>query len=333
MLVAPGSFTGTLSAVEVADALAEGLSEEGMRVDLCPVADGGEGTMEALCAAFECVRHEVTVSDSLGRPVTASFGLAERPRGGPVAVLECAAAGGLGLVAAGERDAMASTSTGTGELIVAARHAGARHIYLGVGASATPDGGQGAIEAIAAAGGVEGAQITVLCDVRTRFVQAAAVFASETGASADEVELLRRRLDELAGRLPRDPREVPMTGAAGGLAGGLWAAFGAALVPGAAFVLDVVRFDERMRRARAVVTGEGTLDTQSLAGTLIAEIATRARQAGVPCHAVVGRRDLDSFGARMLDLQLVIEAGTVGELRDAGRRLARAAAPAAPPAR
>jgi glycerate kinase len=112
-----------------------------------------------------------------------------------------------------------------------------------------------------------------------------------------------------------------MTGAAGGLSGGLWAAFGAELVPGAAFVLDALEFDRRMRAARAVVTGEGSLDQQSLAGKAVSEVATRARQAGVPCFAVCGRRELDTFGARVLDLQAVIEAGTVTALKRAGRDL------------
>jgi glycerate kinase len=113
-----------------------------------------------------------------------------------------------------------------------------------------------------------------------------------------------------------------MTGAAGGLAGGLWAAFGAELVAGAPFVLDAVGFDGRMRAARAVVTGEGRLDQQSLAGKLVSEVATRARQSGVPCHAVVGSRELDMFGQRVLDLQAVLEAGTVSGLRRAGSRIA-----------
>ncbi len=113
-----------------------------------------------------------------------------------------------------------------------------------------------------------------------------------------------------------------MTGAAGGLAGGLWAAFGAELVPGAAFVLDTLQFDGRMRDARAVVTGEGRLDEQSLVGKAVAEVATRSRQSGVPCFAVAGQRRLDSFGLRILDLQAVLEAGTVPELEHAGRRLA-----------
>jgi glycerate kinase len=112
-----------------------------------------------------------------------------------------------------------------------------------------------------------------------------------------------------------------MTGAAGGLSGGLWAQFGAELVPGAAFVLDAIEFDRRMRAARAVITGEGKLDEQSLAGKAVAEVATRARQAGVPCFAVAGRHELDAFGTRILDLQAVLEAGTLPTLRRAGERL------------
>jgi glycerate kinase len=127
----------------------------------------------------------------------------------------------------------------------------------------------------------------------------------------------------MAARLEHDPRRIPMTGAAGGLSGGLWAAFGAELVPGASFVLDAIDFDGRMRAARAVITGEGGLDQQSLVGKAVSEVATRARQAGVPCFAVVGRNELDSFGQRILDLQVVLEAGTPAALRGAGRRLAK----------
>jgi glycerate kinase len=122
--------------------------------------------------------------------------------------------------------------------------------------------------------------------------------------------------------MTRDPRGVPMTGAAGGLSGGLWAEFGAELLPGAQFVLDAVDFDRRMRAARAVVTGEGKLDQQSLAGKVVSEVSTRARQAGVPCHAIVGTRDLDSFGLRVLDLQAVFEASTPRQITAAGRRMA-----------
>ena len=206
--------------------------------------------------------------------------------------------------------------------MLAAIEHGAEVVYLGVGGSATTDGGAGAIRAIRARGGLMGARIVILCDVRTPFENAARVFAPQKGADAAQVEQLTKRLNDQARRLPRDPRGVLMTGAAGGLSGGLWAQFGAELVPGAQFVLDAVDFDRRMRAARAVVAGEGKLDQQSLVGKLVSEIATRARQAGVPCHAIVGTRELDSFGTRVLDLQAVFEAGTPRQISAAARRLA-----------
>jgi glycerate kinase len=112
-----------------------------------------------------------------------------------------------------------------------------------------------------------------------------------------------------------------MTGAAGGLAGGLWAQFDAELVSGAVFVLNAIGYDARMRTARAVITGEGRLDRSSLVGKAVSEVATRARQAGVPCHAVVGVNSLDRFDARILDLQLVLEAGTLEQFQAAGTQI------------
>ena len=135
------------------------------------------------------------------------------------------------------------------------------------------------------------------------------------------VERLTERLHEQAAAYPRDPRGVPMTGAAGGLSGGLWAAFGAVLEPGAPWVLDALDFDERMRASRAVVTGEGKLDEQTLEGKLVGEIGTRARQGGVPLHAIVGTDRLDPFGKRIIDLQRTIEATTLEELEAAGEEL------------
>jgi glycerate kinase len=241
---------------------------------------------------------------------------------GEVAVVEMAAASGLALLGLGELDPLGASTAGSGELILAARDAGARIIYVGVGGSATTDGGSGAVRAIERGGGLGDARVVVLCDVRTPFERAAHVYGPQKGASPDEVRRLTHRLHALARRFHRDPRGIPMTGAAGGLSGGLWAQLGAELVPGAAFVLDLLDFDRRMRSARAVVTGEGRLDTQSLAGKVVSEVAVRARQAGVPCHAVVGSRDLDGFGARILDLQAILEASTSRQLSAAGRRLA-----------
>jgi glycerate kinase len=322
IVVAPDSFKGTLRATEVAAAIGRGLETAGRQVDLCPVADGGEGTMEALLAALPGERLEAGVHDPLGREITAGFALVQAPGDGMAAIVETAAASGLGLVEPGERDPLAASTYGTGELIAAALAAGAATVYLGVGGSASTDGGSGAIRAIGDAGGLGAARLVVLCDVRTPFEDAGRVFAPQKGAGTDQVRRLTARLHGLARGLRRDPRGIPMTGAAGGLAGGLWAAFDARLVAGASFVLDALGFDARMRTARAVVTGEGKLDDQSLAGKAVSEVATRARQSGVPCHAIVGRRELDAFGARILDLQSVLEAGTEQQLEAAGRRLA-----------
>jgi glycerate kinase len=321
VLVAPDSFKGTMRATDVAAALGEGLAQAGRSVDLCPVADGGEGTLDALRVALDGDLHEVEVHGPLGRTVRASFALAHGRAKRTIGIVEMAAASGMSLVAEDERDSFAASTVGTGELIAAALDAGADVVYLGVGGSATTDGGAGAIRALRDAGGVGRDQIIVLCDVRTPFEDAARVFGPQKGAGPQDVPRLTRRLNDLARRLDRDPRGVPMTGAAGGLSGGLWGAFGVELVPGASFVLDAVEFDRRMLEARAVVTGEGKLDEQSLAGKLVSEIATRTRQSGVPCYAVVGTNRLDSFGARVLDLQVVLEAGTPAQLRAAGARL------------
>ncbi|HET9123873.1 MAG TPA: glycerate kinase [Solirubrobacteraceae bacterium] len=320
ILVAPDSFKGTFTAAEVADAIACGMEDAGHTADRCPLADGGEGTMEALGAAHGAQPVTVTAHDPLGRELEATFMLA-----GPLAFVDTAAASGLHLVAVHERDPLVASTYGTGELLAAAAAAGARTIHLGVGGSATSDGGAGAIRALREAGGLSGLRLIVLCDVRTPFEDAARVFGPQKGAGPDDVRRLTRRLAEQAqafAREGRDPRGRAMTGGAGGLSGGLWAAFGAELVPGAAFVLDAVGFDARMRAARCVITGEGCLDEQSLVGKLVSEVATRARQAGVPCHVVCGTRRLDAMGARVLDLERILEATDAAQLRAAGRKLA-----------
>lgn len=319
MLVAPDSFKGTFRATEVAAAIGRGLERGGIpEVDLCPVADGGEGTLEVLLTALGGETAAATVHDPLGRELEAGFALMED---GATAVVETAAASGLGLVAEDERDSEAASTAGTGELVAAAVSAGAEVVLVAVGGSATTDGGAGAIAAIEEAGGLGAARLVVLCDVRTPYERAAEVFGPQKGADPAAVKRLTARLSAQAERLPRDPRGVPMTGAAGGLSGGLWAAFGALLQPGAPFVLDALGYDERMHRARAVVVGEGRIDTQTLAGKIAGEAATRARQAGIPCHAIVGTSDLDAFGARILDLESIAEATTIAELEAAGEAL------------
>ncbi|MCW2952573.1 MAG: glycerate kinase [Conexibacter sp.] len=325
ILVAPDSFKGTFSAAEVAEAIARGARRRGVDVDRCPAADGGEGTLDALLAGAAANEGEtagerlVPVHDPLGRPLHARLGLLD---GGARAVVETAQASGLGLVAEPERDAERASTRGTGELIVAAVEAGARELTVTVGGSATSDGGAGALDAIAAAGGLRGAHMTVLCDVTTPFERAAEVYGPQKGADPAAVARLTARLHALADELPRDPRGVPMTGAAGGLAGGLWAAFGAELVAGAPYVLDLLRFDRRARAADAVVTGEGRLDAQSLAGKLVGAIAERGGGAGVPVHAFVGCSELSAADARALGLAEVVEASTLASLEAAGAVLA-----------
>jgi glycerate kinase len=322
VLVAPDKFKGTFNAAQVAGAIGRGLEKAGlMPPDLCPVADGGDGTLDALLPQLGGELIAKTVTGPTGAPVKTGFGLIED---GGTAIVEMAMASGLALM--DELDAWGATTYGTGELIAAAAQAGAAVILVAVGGSATTDGGAGAIEAIEAAGGIGQAKIVILTDVRTTWEDAPKVFGPQKGADPAMVARLERRLDALAGTLKRDPRGVPMTGAAGGLSGGLWAQFGAALEPGAPFVLDALDFDDRMRAARAVVTGEGKLDQQTLEGKLVGEIGTRTRQAGVPLHAIVGRDELDGFGKRMIDLQMVQEATNLEELEAAGERLGEALA-------
>ncbi len=306
VLVAPNGFKGTFRATEVAAAIGRGLESAGLRPpDLCPVADGGHGTMEVLLTALGGETAAARVHDPLGREIDAGYALIE---GGGTAVVEMARASGLALLAPDERDAEASTTRGTGELIAAAVADGAEVVLVACGDSATTDGGLGAIEAIEEAGGLGGARIVCVCDVSTPFERAAIVFGPQKGADSAAVKRLTKRLNDIAAQLPRDPRGEPMSGCAGGLSGGLWAQYGAALEPGAPFVLRVLDFDARLRAARAVIVGEGQIDEQTLQGKVAGEIATRARQAGVPCFAIVGTNELDAFGARMLDLQRVLEA-------------------------
>jgi glycerate kinase len=213
------------------------------------------------------------------------------------------------------------SSAPAGELLLAAAQTGAQVILLAAGDVRVADGGAGAVEALADGGGVD-ARIVVLCEVRTPFDRVAEALAGAGELEREQAQELGRRLDALARTLPRDPRGVTHGGAGRGLAGALWAACDARLEPGAPFVLSALDFDARMRAARAVIVGEGRLDLGTLAGKAPGEIATRARQGGVPCFAAVGTRTLDAFGARILDLQQVLEAGDTAALEVAGRRLA-----------
>lgn len=320
-LIAPDGFKGTYSAREVALAIARGAENAGV-VDICPVADGGEGTLQIILDALGGWIVEELVHDPLGRPITAPLGWIEN---GSLAIVETASASGLCLVAPSERDAEAASTFGTGELIAAAVGAGATRVALTAGGAASTDGGGGAIQAIEAAGGLGGAQLTVLADVTTPFERAAEVFAPQKGADANAVARLTARLHERAEALPHDPRGVPMSGAAGGLAGGLWAVYDATIVPGAAWVLDAIGFDDRLGQAGAVITGEGRLDAQTLEGKLVSEIARRGARVGVPVHAVVGSLALSAAESAKLDLASICEASDLLELENAGRMLVTSA--------
>jgi glycerate kinase len=317
-LVAPDSFKGTFSAAEVAEAIASGIEAGGSEADRCPVADGGEGTMEVLLSALGGEQRTATVHDPLRRPIEASFGLLGD---GTTAIVETAQASGLPLVAPEERDAERADTFGTGELIASAVGVGAQNVLLAVGGSATTDGGAGAIEALRVAGLLGAVEIEVLCDVMTTYQHAAAVFAPQKGAGPAAVQRLSSRLDALADELPRDPRGVPMTGCGGGLSGGLWA-HGARLRHGAAFVLDAVGFDERLARADAVVSGEGRFDSQSLEGKLVGEVAARCERAGKPLHLAVGE-DGPGNGERPSAISSVAQAESLAEMRRAGFKLSR----------
>jgi glycerate 2-kinase len=325
VLVAPDKFKGTLSAPEAAAAIGRGLAGGGVaELELMPLADGGEGTMEALVRARAGRVVTTVASDPLGRRVAAAFGLLGR-----TAIVEMAQASGLWRVEERERDPIAASTRGTGELIAAALGAGARKVIVAVGGSATTDGGRGALEALGAhftSSGADlrelqerlrGVRLSVACDVRNSLIGphgAAREFAPQKGASPAQVVELERRLEAWANLARtvtgRNPAHEPMAGAAGGLAGGLWAFAGAELRAGAALVLDALDFDARMREAFAVVTGEGRLDEQTLAGKALFEVAGRCRQAGVPCYAVVGSDALDAFGKRLMNIE--VEAGAAG---------------------
>jgi glycerate kinase len=315
-LLAPDSFKGTIGADRVTAMLAGPLRERGVEVDPCPLTDGGERSLAVLLDALGGERIAVAAHDALGRPLEAEIGVADGDR---VAIVETAAAIGLARIAPADRDPEAATSAGAGELIAAAA-ARAPWVLVGVGDSATNDGGAGALAAIAAAGAGH-ARVLCLCDVRTPWELASSTYGPQKGADRDAVARLERRLDRLAAELPRDPRGVPMSGGAGGLAGGLWAGVGARLVPGARFVCGLVGFDSRVRAAAVAITGEGRLDATTLEGKVVSEVAARSRRFGVPVHAVVGADGSDPAVRAELGLASIVEAGDEDEIAAAAAEI------------
>lgn len=320
ILVATDSFKGSLTTAQAAAAMRRGALRVFPAAEtlMLPVADGGEGTVETLLAALGGRRCTAAVTGPNGGRVQAGYGIL--PDG--TAVLEMAAASGLTL-ACEPKDVLHAGTRGTGELLRAALDAGCRRILLGIGGSATNDGGAGMAQALGvslrdaqgrelAPGGaalarlaqidlsgldarVRAAQITVMCDVRSPLcgpAGASAVYGPQKGASpAQAAELdacLGHWADLLAAALGRDWRDVPGAGAAGGLGFGAMALLGAQLRPGIEAVLDAAGFDEKLAWADLVLTGEGRIDRQSVCGKVIDGIAARAAKAGRPVIAVAG---------------------------------------------
>jgi glycerate 2-kinase len=323
IVIAPNAFKGSLTAFEAAEAIAEGVKAAASDADvvLVPIADGGDGTVDALVAATHGERSTLRVRGPLGVPVDADYGLID---GGSTAVIEMAKAAGLALVPPEKRDPRVTTTYGVGELLQHAYDAGARHFIVGIGGSATNDGGAGMAQALGYhlldenghelppgglalkrlarihVGGVHAkwkeAEVDVACDVTNPLTGpsgASAVYGPQKGATPEMVAELDAALQHFAEIIQRDlgvdVEQLPGAGAAGGLGAGLVAFTGARLRPGAEMVMKALRLDERLAGAQLVITGEGRLDSQTARfGKGPGAVARHARQAGIPVVAVGG---------------------------------------------
>jgi glycerate 2-kinase len=277
-LLCPASLKGVCSAGAAAAALARGARDAGADAMELPVADGGEGTADVLHRALGGEWREAVVSDPLGRPVPARWLLLADGR----AVIEAAAAIGLPLLAEEERDPLVASSRGLGELVLAALRDAPRELLVGLGGSATVDGGLGLREVVRELP----TPTTVLCDVRTTLVDAARLFGPQKGATAEAVPVLERRLADSVELRPY--ASLPGAGAAGGL-GAAFAALGAQLAAGAPAVLDLLDFDARLRDCDLAVTGEGQVDRTTAEGKAPGVVAERCALAGVRCVVFGGR--------------------------------------------
>jgi glycerate 2-kinase len=322
VVIAPDKFKGSLTAIQVAAAMGRGAlaAAPGATLDLLPMADGGEGTVDALVAATGGVIREAHVTGPLGESVTARFGLLGD---GKTAVLEMAAASGLVLVPTEQREPLVATTRGTGELLLLALASGARRVIVGIGGSATNDGGAGLGQALGfrlvdaegrelspgggALGGLaridassrrrelDGVEIDVACDVANPLCGpegASAVYGPQKGATPEMVGLLDRNLAHFARIVARDLGvaidHLPGSGAAGGLGGGLVAFAGGKLVPGINLVIDAVGLAGHLAKAELCLTGEGALDAQSAFGKTAAGVARLAHSLGCPTLALAG---------------------------------------------
>jgi glycerate 2-kinase len=277
-LASPASLKGVLSAREAAAALAEGLRSAGAEAEELPVADGGEGTLDALHGALGGEWREAVVSGPLGRKVTARWLLLPDA----VAAVESAQAIGLTLVAEEKRDVIRASSRGLGELVLEAIAADPRELIVFLGGTATVDGGMGLFEVV----GELRIPVRAACDVRAKLLDAVWVFAQQKGATPEQLPELERRLLDSAALEPF--RDLPGTGSAGGLGAAL-AALGAELVEGAPLVLELIGFPERLRAADLVVTGEGSVDRSTWIGKAPAAVLSACQEAGVPCVLFGGR--------------------------------------------
>lgn len=297
LVAAPDKFRGTASAAGVAAAMAGAARHAGWTADEVPMSDGGEGLLEVLGG----VSHTTTVAGPLGQPVNAEWRMLDGiDPAGPTAVIEMSQAAGRGrLPRPTGDDPVRADTTGVGQLLLAARDAGARRIVIGCGGSATTDGGLGAVEAVGDPQALGGVELVVACDVTTAFTDAATVFGPQKGAAPDQVDLLTRRLRDLATRyrteMGVDVTTVPGAGAAGGLGGGLLV-LGARLLAGFGLVADLVGLPGRLERADLVVTGEGHLDPPSFEGKVPGGVLDLARASPgpsgpLPVLCVVGGAD------------------------------------------
>ncbi len=310
VLIAPDSFKGSLTSVQVAKALADGWTRARPQdeIILSPLADGGEGTLEAVAAAGGWEWRTTLVRDPLGRDLEARW-LWRDVDGASHAVIEMATASGLSLVRPEDRDPMAATSIGTGELLATAIDEGVTHITLGIGGSATTDGGRGLLQARGLVELLHGhgssvrrlddVELVVACDVTNPLLGptgAASIFGPQKGASPEQVRELDERnarwADKLEAREGRRERDTPGAGAAGGVGFALLAiqdhfrSF--ALRPGVDLIMEATDFDAKLARADLVITGEGRIDAQTAFGKTALGVARRAQAAGVACLAVGG---------------------------------------------
>jgi glycerate kinase len=319
VLVAPDKFKGTATASTIAETVATAVRAAGHDAAALPLADGGEGLLDALGGA----NRTTTVTGPLGDPVDAAWRLANKQ-----AVIEMAQASGLTLVGgAAGNDALAASTYGTGELIQAALDRGARHVIVGVGGSATTDGGWGAIQALHPLARLKGVRLEVACDVTTGFVDAARVFGPQKGATPAQVALLTRRLERLVDvyrdEFGVDVARLEGAGAAGGLAGGL-GAIGGQLVAGFEVVADHIGLAEAVAAADVVITGEGRVDVTSFTGKVVGGVAEIATAAGVPVLVVAGAiADGVALPPGVEAVALVAEVGEAAAVADPATAAAR----------